>query len=95
MRLIRLVSNAAGLPYSDLGNDSDVVLVANARLGDEHLWTELWRSHNKVAYRILLRTIGNRGDAEDALQEAFMKSLVHLKSFDGRSKFPHGLSAPQ
>jgi RNA polymerase sigma factor (sigma-70 family) len=91
VRLIRLVSKAAGWPHSDLGNDlgneSDEVLVANARLGDEHAWTELWRRHSNVTYRILLRMTGNREDAEDALQEAFMKSFVHLKSFHGQSKF--------
>ena len=87
MKLISLVSNAAGWPHSDLGSENDEVLVANARHGDEHAWTELWRRHSKVAHRILLRITGNQEDAEDALQEALMKSFVHLKSFDGRSKF--------
>lgn len=87
MKLISLVSNATGWPHSDLGNENDEVLVANARHGDEHAWTELWRRHSQVAHRILLRITGNQEDAEDALQEALMKSFVHLKSFDRRSKF--------
>jgi RNA polymerase sigma factor (sigma-70 family) len=87
MKLIRLVSNATRWPHSDLGNEGDEVLVANAKLGDERAWTELWRRHSRVTHRILLRMTGNREDAEDALQEAFLKSFVHLKSFDGRSKF--------
>jgi RNA polymerase sigma factor (sigma-70 family) len=87
MRQIRLISNVAGWPHSDVGNGTDEVLVANAKLGDENAFTELWRRHSKVARRILLRITGNPEDAEDALQEALMKSFVHMKSFDGRSKF--------
>jgi RNA polymerase sigma-70 factor (ECF subfamily) len=37
----------------------------------------------KTAYRIM----GNRDDAEDVIQEAWMKAYVHLNTFDGRAKF--------
>ena len=80
-------SITAGWPHSYLGNESDEILVANAKLGDEHALTELWRRHGKVAHRTLWRITSNREDEEDALQETFLKSFVHLKSFDGRSKF--------
>jgi RNA polymerase sigma-70 factor (ECF subfamily) len=33
------------------------------------------------------RITGNRDDAEDVMQDAWMKAYVHLKSFDGRAKF--------
>jgi RNA polymerase sigma-70 factor, ECF subfamily len=36
-----------------------------------------------MAYRIM----GNRDDAEDVIQDAWMKAYVHLKTFDGRAKF--------
>jgi RNA polymerase sigma factor (sigma-70 family) len=72
-------------PY--LGNEGDEVLVATAKLGDERALTELWRRHAKVTYKILWRITGNREDAEDALQETLLRSFVHLKSFNGRSKF--------
>ena len=81
------LSITEGWPHSNLDNKSDEVLVANAKLGDERALTELWRRHGKVAQRILWRMTGNREDAEDALQETFLKSFVHLKSFDERSKF--------
>jgi RNA polymerase sigma factor (sigma-70 family) len=80
-------SMTAGWTQSFLGNENDEVLLANAKLGDERALTELWRRHGNVAHRILWRMTGNREDAEDALQETFLKSFVHLKSFDGRSRF--------
>jgi RNA polymerase sigma-70 factor (ECF subfamily) len=77
---------AAWLP-SCLENESEEALVADAKLGDERALTELWRRYATVAYRVLWRITGNREDAEDALQETLLRSFVHLKSFDGRSKF--------
>lgn len=80
-------SNAAVWPHSYTENENEEVLVANAKLGDERAMTELWRRHGKVAHGVLWRITGNHEDAEDALQETFLKSFVHLQSFDGRSKF--------
>jgi RNA polymerase sigma-70 factor (ECF subfamily) len=36
-----------------------------------------------MAYRI----VGNRDDAEDAVQEAWLKAYAHLNTFEGRSEF--------
>jgi len=36
-----------------------------------------------MAYRI----VGNRDEVEDVIQDAWMKAYVHLRTFDGRSKF--------
>jgi RNA polymerase sigma-70 factor (ECF subfamily) len=33
------------------------------------------------------RIMGNRDDAEDVIQDAWMKAYVHLNTFDGRAKF--------
>jgi RNA polymerase sigma-70 factor (ECF subfamily) len=33
------------------------------------------------------RIMGNRDDAEDVIQDAWMNAYVHLKTFDGRAKF--------
>jgi RNA polymerase sigma factor (sigma-70 family) len=38
-------------------------------------------------YELQLELRGNQEDAEDALQEAFLKAFVHLRTFDGRSQF--------
>jgi RNA polymerase sigma factor (sigma-70 family) len=46
---------------------------------------ELWRTHAKQILRVTQRITNNREDAEDALQDSFLRAYVHLHSFDGRS----------
>jgi RNA polymerase sigma factor (sigma-70 family) len=66
---------------------TDEVLVAAAKLGNHLAFAELWRRYSNVAFKIVYRVTGNRDDAEDAIQDAWMKAYTHLKTFDGRSKF--------
>src|SRR5215469_14147647 len=63
------------------------LLVASAKEGDEQAFATLWSRHSKIVLRKALRITGNYADAEDAVQDAFLKAFVHLKSFDQRSKF--------
>jgi RNA polymerase sigma-70 factor (ECF subfamily) len=65
----------------------DDVLVAAAKLGDRPAFEELWKRHSNMAFQKVYRITGNRADAEDVIQEAGMRAYVHLKTFDGRSKF--------
>jgi RNA polymerase sigma-70 factor (ECF subfamily) len=46
---------------------------------------EIWRTHAKQILRITQRITNNREDAEDALQDSFLRAHVHLHGFDGRS----------
>jgi RNA polymerase sigma-70 factor (ECF subfamily) len=46
---------------------------------------ELWHSHVKRLLRIAFRITGNHADAEDAVQDSFLRALRHLEQFDGRS----------
>jgi RNA polymerase sigma factor (sigma-70 family) len=66
---------------------SDEALVAAAKSGDHPAFVELWDRHSNTAFRTVYRVTGNRDDAEDAIQDAWMKAYVHLKTFDGRAKF--------
>lgn len=65
----------------------DEVLVGLARDGDSGAREELFRRHFGIAYRVAYRNLGQEQDAQDAVQEAFLKALRHLKDFDGRSGF--------
>jgi RNA polymerase sigma-70 factor (ECF subfamily) len=66
---------------------TDEVLVAAAKLGDHPAFAELWMRHSNTAFKMACRIMGNRDDAEDVIQDAWMKAYVHLKAFDGRAKF--------
>jgi RNA polymerase sigma-70 factor, ECF subfamily len=66
---------------------TDEVLVAAAKLGDHSAFLELWTRHSSRAFKTTRRITGNRDDAEDAIQDAWMKAYVHLNTFDGRAQF--------
>jgi RNA polymerase sigma-70 factor (ECF subfamily) len=40
-----------------------------------------------MAFKMACRITRNRDDAEDVIQDAWMKAYVHLQSFDGKAKF--------
>lgn len=66
---------------------SDETLLTQAGAGDPEALDELFRRYRLLAYRVAHRLLGNEADALDAVQEAFVKALVHLPSFQGRSSF--------
>jgi RNA polymerase sigma factor (sigma-70 family) len=70
-----------------LTSSDDQTLVAAARTGEHLAFSELWNRHSKKIFNTMYRITRNRQDAEDALQDAFLKAFVHLKNFDGRSAF--------
>jgi RNA polymerase sigma factor (sigma-70 family) len=70
-----------------VGSTPDEVLVAEAKSGSHPAFVELWRRHSNRALKIVYRVTGNRDDAEDAIQDAWMKAYVHLNTFDSRAKF--------
>ncbi len=55
------------------------------RQGDRAEFARLVEQYDTYIYRLALRILGNPQDAEDVLQETFIKALKHLPSFDGRS----------
>ena len=65
----------------------DEVLVAAATLGDGPAFAELWERHSRSAFRAAYRITKNRADAEDSMQDAWMKAYLHLETFDSRAAF--------
>jgi len=66
---------------------SDERLVAIAKMGHRPAFDELYKRHAEKMFHTTRRITRNREDAEDAVQECFLNAFVHLKSFDGRSRF--------
>jgi len=67
--------------------DDEAAIVAQARLGDANAFSELLRRYEGKIFRLALHITQNREDAEDVLQEAFLKAYEHLDQFQGQSKF--------
>jgi RNA polymerase sigma-70 factor (ECF subfamily) len=62
-------------------------LVAQAQAGDQNAFSELVGHYERKIYRLAKNITRNDEDAEDVLQDAFLKAYTHLDSFKGDSKF--------
>ena len=66
------------------GADDDGALVLRAQAGDLDAFEQLVQRHTQRVYRAI---VGSHGDAEDAVQETFLKVFRHLSGFQGGSRF--------
>ena len=65
----------------------DVALVERVRAGDVSAYDELVRKYERQVFRIAQHITQNREDAEDVMQDAFLKAYEKLDQFQGNSKF--------
>lgn len=65
----------------------DAALIARCRAGDPAAFELLVRRHERVLFNVALRMLGNREDAADATQTAFVKAYEHLDDFDFDRRF--------
>ena len=71
---------------------SDELLVLAAKSGDAGAFVELRNRHSSKTLWRIYRITRNWEDAEDALQDSFLKAFTHLKNFEGRSSFSSWLT---
>jgi RNA polymerase sigma-70 factor (ECF subfamily) len=65
----------------------ELALVAQSREGDSEAYGQLVRRYQNKIFRLAQHITQNREDAEDVLQETFLKAYEHLDQFQGNSKF--------
>ena len=65
----------------------DVALVERVRAGDVAAYDTLVRKYERQIFRIAQHITQNREDAEDVMQDAFLKAYEKLEQFQGNSKF--------
>ncbi len=81
---------------STVARDDEHLLVAAAKRGDAQAFEELVNRYEAKIFRLTMNITRNREDAEDAMQDAFLKSYSHLKDFQEDSRFYTWLdAAPQ
>jgi RNA polymerase sigma-70 factor, ECF subfamily len=98
--LLRRGSSAAGAPSlipmsspepkrmpSTIVRDDEGALVSLAKSGDLSAFDELVNRYERRIFRLTMNITQNREDAEDATQDAFLKSFQHLPDFQGDSRF--------
>ncbi len=77
----------SAMSSSPIEIDEEAAIIAQARLGNTGAFNELLRRYERKIFRLALHITQNREDAEDVLQEAFLKAYEHLDQFQGQSKF--------
>jgi len=66
---------------------TDAVAVARARAGDSDAFRVLVERHSRSLFRLAFRMTGNQQDAEDVVQESFLRAYKQLAKFDERASF--------
>jgi RNA polymerase sigma-70 factor (ECF subfamily) len=72
---------------SQVVKDDEPLLVAAAKSGDISAFETLVNRYEHKIFRLTQNITQNREDAEDAMQEAFLKAYEHLSEFQGNSRF--------
>jgi len=67
--------------------DSEAALVEACKKGDLHAYERLYEAQGPRMKSLAYNMLGNTSDAEDAVQEAFLKIYRKAKQFRGRSAF--------
>jgi RNA polymerase sigma-70 factor, ECF subfamily len=75
------IQNKLEGPVSD-----ELTLVRAAKAGDDSAFEELVRRYDRNVFRIAQHITQNREDAEDVVQDAFLKAYSNLASVPGSSR---------
>lgn len=76
------IESKVGQPAND-----ETKLVDAARGGDVGAFEQLVKRYDRNVFRIAQHITQNREDAEDVVQDAFLKAFQNLGQFQGQSKF--------
>jgi RNA polymerase sigma factor (sigma-70 family) len=79
-----LTLNSGALLSNGYEQASDLELARQARAQDESAFTEIVRRYSPRVFHVANRFFRDRGQAEEAAQETFLKAFAQLKSFEGR-----------
>jgi RNA polymerase sigma-70 factor (ECF subfamily) len=70
-----------------IDNRDEAQIIASVLAGNTHEFHDLIRPYERSVYAMALSMLHNEADAEDAAQEAFLKTFRNLASFRGEAKF--------
>ncbi|MFZ0516045.1 MAG: sigma-70 family RNA polymerase sigma factor [Acidobacteriaceae bacterium] len=90
--MMNTMSNTSGnmpllVPPGQLAAQRDEQLVSAAKAGSNEAFAELQSLYTQRLYNTIIRITKNHEDAEDALQDTFLRVHLALCGFEGRSSF--------
>jgi len=68
-------------------DESDGAVVVRAQSGDGDAFRQLVERHSRSVFRLAYRMTGNEQDAEDVVQETFLRAYKQLSHYESRSSF--------
>ena len=71
---------------------ADSEIIAQVRAGEIESFATLIRRHSQRLYRVAVSVLGNHADAEEVVQETFVRAYTHLGQFEGRAQFSTWIS---
>ncbi|MDW5264646.1 MULTISPECIES: RNA polymerase sigma factor [Acidobacteriaceae] len=71
---------------------TDEEVIDRVRAGDLAMYEVIMRRYNQRLYRIARAILHDDGEAEDVMQDAYVRAYTHLEQFAGRSAFSTWLS---
>ena len=66
--------------------DEDASLVAASQAGNSSAFEQIVSRYDRKVFKIAYHIVGNTSDAEDMVQETFIKVFQHIGQFQGQSK---------
>jgi RNA polymerase sigma-70 factor (ECF subfamily) len=72
---------------------SDEEVVTRVLAGETGMFEIVMRRHNQRLYRVARAILRNDGEAEDVMQDAYVRAYEHLDQFAGRAKFSTWLTS--
>lgn len=68
-------------------HEDDQAAVAQVVAGDKNAYGGLVERHSRAVFRLAFRMTGSEEDAEDVVQETFLRGFRHLHKFESRANF--------
>jgi RNA polymerase sigma-70 factor (ECF subfamily) len=80
-------AEATSAPQSDPGLEHEVALIGRIQGGERELFYELIRPYERRVFVFAFTILRNEADAQDAVQDAFLKAFKYLAQFRHESRF--------
>jgi RNA polymerase sigma-70 factor, ECF subfamily len=71
---------------------TDEEVIERVKGGEIALYEILMRRYNQRLYRVTLAIVRDAGEAEDVMQDAYVRAYAHLDQFAGRAPFSSWLT---